>query len=159
MSQHGCTVEDLNSSGVTDIKKSKCTPSAARHLAFMSERYTESARRALFFGRCEASPCGSIAIETEHLLPGLLHDRKGPLREENSVGGSVLVGHGLRADEVRNVIVKLLAESEAGMTLTHGGAFDEIENLHQLVAQLVAIIPDTSRARTLGPVSIKASID
>ena len=40
----------------------------------MFERYTESARRALFFARHEASRLGSISIETEHLLLGLIRD-------------------------------------------------------------------------------------
>jgi hypothetical protein len=34
----------------------------------MFERYTESARRALFFARWEASQLGSLSIEAEHLL-------------------------------------------------------------------------------------------
>ena len=40
----------------------------------MFERYTEAARRALFFARYEASQLGSISIEPEHLLLGLLRD-------------------------------------------------------------------------------------
>jgi ATP-dependent Clp protease ATP-binding subunit ClpC len=40
----------------------------------MFERYTESARRSLFFARYEASQLGSIAIEPEHLLLGLLRE-------------------------------------------------------------------------------------
>jgi ATP-dependent Clp protease ATP-binding subunit ClpC len=40
----------------------------------MFERYTESARRSLFFARYEASQLGSIAIEPEHLLLGLIRD-------------------------------------------------------------------------------------
>jgi hypothetical protein len=38
------------------------------------ERYTEKARRAIFFGRYEASRYGSPYIETEHLLLGLLRE-------------------------------------------------------------------------------------
>jgi ATP-dependent Clp protease ATP-binding subunit ClpC len=38
----------------------------------MFERYNERARRAIFFARYEASEFGSPAIETEHLLLGLL---------------------------------------------------------------------------------------
>ena len=38
----------------------------------MFERYTETARRTIFFGRYEASQFGSAYIETEHLLLGLL---------------------------------------------------------------------------------------
>ena len=37
----------------------------------MFERYTESARRALFFARYEVSQLGATSIETEHLLLGL----------------------------------------------------------------------------------------
>lgn len=43
----------------------------------MFERYTERARRVLFFARYEASQVGSIAIESEHLLLGLLREGKG----------------------------------------------------------------------------------
>ncbi|HEX5108465.1 MAG TPA: Clp protease N-terminal domain-containing protein [Vicinamibacterales bacterium] len=43
----------------------------------MFERYTELARRVLFFARYEASQLGSINIETEHLLLGLLRQGKG----------------------------------------------------------------------------------
>ncbi|HLY18247.1 MAG TPA: Clp protease N-terminal domain-containing protein [Bryobacteraceae bacterium] len=40
----------------------------------MFERYTETARRTIFFARYEASQFGSYYIETEHLLLGLLHE-------------------------------------------------------------------------------------
>ena len=43
----------------------------------MFERYTERARRVLFFSRYEASQLGSISIETEHLLLGLIREGKG----------------------------------------------------------------------------------
>jgi ATP-dependent Clp protease ATP-binding subunit ClpC len=43
----------------------------------MFERYTESARRALFYSRYEASELGGRSIETEHLLLGLLRAGKG----------------------------------------------------------------------------------
>jgi len=39
----------------------------------MFERYTESARRTIFFARWEASRLGSSEIEAEHLLLGILH--------------------------------------------------------------------------------------
>ena len=42
----------------------------------MFERYTEKARRTIFFGRYEASQFGSPFIETEHLLLGLLREDK-----------------------------------------------------------------------------------
>jgi len=43
----------------------------------MFERYTERARRTLFFARYEASQLGGLTIEPEHLLLGLLRDGKG----------------------------------------------------------------------------------
>jgi ATP-dependent Clp protease ATP-binding subunit ClpC len=42
----------------------------------MFEKYTERARRTIFFGRFEASQFGSPFIETEHLLLGLLREDK-----------------------------------------------------------------------------------
>jgi ATP-dependent Clp protease ATP-binding subunit ClpC len=43
----------------------------------MFERYTESARRVLFFARYEASQFGSTSIETDHVLLGLTREAKG----------------------------------------------------------------------------------
>ena len=42
----------------------------------MFERYTEKARRTIFFGRYEASQFGCPYIESEHLLLGLLREDK-----------------------------------------------------------------------------------
>jgi hypothetical protein len=42
----------------------------------MFERYTEKARRTIFFARYEASQFGSLYIETEYLLLGLLREDK-----------------------------------------------------------------------------------
>ncbi|MFZ0815106.1 MAG: Clp protease N-terminal domain-containing protein [Candidatus Sulfotelmatobacter sp.] len=42
----------------------------------MFERYTEKARRVIFFARYEASQYGSPVIDTEHLLLGLLRENK-----------------------------------------------------------------------------------
>jgi ATP-dependent Clp protease ATP-binding subunit ClpC len=43
----------------------------------MFERYTERARRVLFFARYESSQFGSFAIESEHVLLGLIREGKG----------------------------------------------------------------------------------
>jgi ATP-dependent Clp protease ATP-binding subunit ClpC len=43
----------------------------------MFERYTEKARRVIFFARYEASQFGASAIEAEHILLGLLREDKG----------------------------------------------------------------------------------
>jgi uncharacterized protein (TIGR02246 family) len=42
----------------------------------MFERYTEKARRVIFFARYEASQYGIMSIETEHLLLGLMREDK-----------------------------------------------------------------------------------
>jgi ATP-dependent Clp protease ATP-binding subunit ClpC len=42
----------------------------------MFERYTEKARRVIFFARYEASNFGSPYIETEHLLLEILREAK-----------------------------------------------------------------------------------
>ncbi len=41
-------------------------------------RYSERARRVLFYSRHEAAELGSPSIETEHILLGLLRDDEGP---------------------------------------------------------------------------------
>jgi len=38
------------------------------------ERYTETARRSIFFARFEANKLVSLFIEPEHLLLGVLHE-------------------------------------------------------------------------------------
>lgn len=43
----------------------------------MFERYTESARRVLFFARYEASALGGLSIEADHILLGLTREAKG----------------------------------------------------------------------------------
>lgn len=65
----------------------------------MFERYTERARRVLFFARYDASQLGSVQIDTEHLLLGLVRE-----------------GRGLTFrlfDEFGVVVEKLRAEAEA----------------------------------------------
>src|SRR5258708_7318965 len=42
----------------------------------MFERYTEKARRVIFFARYEASQFGSPYIESEHLLLGIVREEK-----------------------------------------------------------------------------------
>jgi ATP-dependent Clp protease ATP-binding subunit ClpC len=47
----------------------------------MFERYTESARRVLFFARFEASQLGGVSITPDHLLLGLTREAKGVICE------------------------------------------------------------------------------
>lgn len=63
----------------------------------MFERYTEKARRTIFFARYEASQFGASAMEPEHLLLGLLREDKGLLPR-------ILVGRRTTVADVRNRI-------------------------------------------------------
>ena len=63
----------------------------------MFERYTERARRVIFFARYEASQLGSRTIETEHLLLGLI-------RENNGLTGQLLFRSKIEAEDVRGEI-------------------------------------------------------
>ena len=47
----------------------------------MVERSTEEARQVLFFARQEVSDRGSVAIEPEHILLGIIRQGKGPAYE------------------------------------------------------------------------------
>jgi len=62
----------------------------------MFEKYTEKARRVIFFARYEASQFGSPYIETEHLLLGLL-------REDKALTNRFLPGHE-RVEAIRKQI-------------------------------------------------------
>jgi ATP-dependent Clp protease ATP-binding subunit ClpC len=55
----------------------------------MFERYTESAKRVIFFGRYEASQYGSPEIKTEHLLLGLFRGDRRLARKILGSGGPI----------------------------------------------------------------------
>jgi enamine deaminase RidA (YjgF/YER057c/UK114 family) len=63
----------------------------------MFERYTERARRVLFFARYEASQLGSASMEPEHLLLGLIRETKG-------VTALVFTRSGLSLDMIKKEI-------------------------------------------------------
>ena len=64
----------------------------------MFERYTQPARRTLFFARYEASQLGSLSIEAEHLLLALVRDN------EEEFTSRILAAAGLSFDSVRKDI-------------------------------------------------------
>src|SRR5213078_3848789 len=64
------------------LRPRRAGPSGEKR-ANVFERYTEKARRVIFFARYEASQYGSPYIETEHLLLGLL-------REDRAVAKGIL---------------------------------------------------------------------
>jgi uncharacterized protein (TIGR02246 family) len=63
----------------------------------MFERYTERARRVLFFARYETSQLGSLAIGTEHLLLGLIRESKGLI-------GRIFARHNVSVGSIRKEI-------------------------------------------------------
>jgi methylmalonyl-CoA/ethylmalonyl-CoA epimerase len=70
----------------------------------MFEKYTEAARRAIFYARYEASESGSDHIGDEHLLLGVLHDNADPLPR--------LLPAGLTVGEVRRRVAAARAGRE-----------------------------------------------
>ena len=72
--------------------------------AEMFERYTERARRALFFARYEASQLGNLSIAPEHLLLGIL-------RDSESAGGKLLQQRGVVLHVIRSQIESRLQGS------------------------------------------------
>jgi len=64
----------------------------------MFDRYTEKARRTLFFARYEASQFGCSYIETEHLLLGVF-------REDKALASEFLGSHS-KVDAIRNSIAQ-----------------------------------------------------
>jgi ATP-dependent Clp protease ATP-binding subunit ClpC len=62
----------------------------------MFERYSESARRALFFARYEVSQLGATEIDTEHLLLGLI--REPHVRIARLLASWDLTAEGIRQD-------------------------------------------------------------
>jgi len=97
----------------------------------MFERYTEKARRVIFFARYEASQFGSPYIETEHLSHeckhvlaygaeeaerlnhkhiGTEHLLLGLLREEKCFAAEILHERGLRLNQVREEIARSSSE-------------------------------------------------
>lgn len=71
----------------------------------MFERYTESARRALFFARYEVTALGGRAIEPEHLLLGLL-------RSATPLLSQILREAKIQTSELRDEITRRLAAEE-----------------------------------------------
>ena len=99
----------------------------------MFERYTEKARRVIFFARYEASQFGSPDIETEHLLLGLLREDKALtnriLRSHASVESirQQIEGHTTIREKV-STSVDLPLSNESKRVLVYAG--EEAERLN-----------------------------
>jgi ATP-dependent Clp protease ATP-binding subunit ClpC len=83
----------------------------------MFEKYTEKARRTVFFARYEASQFGSPYIETEHLLLGLL-------REDQALNNRFLRSHSavasIREDIERHSVIRENIPTSADLPLSTG---------------------------------------
>jgi ATP-dependent Clp protease ATP-binding subunit ClpC len=93
----------------------------------MFERYTEKARRVIFFARYEASQCGSPCIETEHLLLGLL-------REDLALLGRFL-GPTSAAANIRTEIERQITRRERISTSVEMPLTDECKKVLTLAAE------------------------
>jgi hypothetical protein len=98
----------------------------------MFERYTEKARRVIFFARYEASHYGAPAIETEHLLLGFLresqdHQRWSPDLDADTVRERVDAQSPKRSPIPTSVDLPLSQESKHVLKF----ASDEAERLAQ----------------------------
>ncbi|MBV9038605.1 MAG: nuclear transport factor 2 family protein [Acidobacteriaceae bacterium] len=82
----------------------------------MFERYTEKARRVIFFARYEASQFGSPYIETEHLLLGLL-------REDKALANRFLGSHAgiesIRKQIETHTIIREKVSTSVDLPLSH----------------------------------------
>ena len=65
----------------------------------MFERVSERARRVLFFARYEASQLGSMRIDTEHLLLGLIREPKG-------LTSRLFAAAGIALDDIRDEVLR-----------------------------------------------------
>jgi hypothetical protein len=82
----------------------------------MFERYTEKARRTIFFGRYEASQFGSPYIESPHLLLGLL-------REDKSLVNTFLHSHetleSIRKQVEAQTVIREKVSTSVDLPLSH----------------------------------------
>ena len=92
----------------------------------MFERFTESARRVIFFARYEASEYGSYSIETEHLLLGLL-------REDHSL--ATFLGKGDAQAQIRAEIEPQITRAERIPTSVEIPLTNECRKILKLAAE------------------------
>ena len=82
----------------------------------MFERYTENARRVIFFARYEASQFGSPYIETEHLLLGIL-------REDKALTNRLLRSHasveGIRKEIEKHTVIRERVSTSVDLPLSN----------------------------------------
>ena len=120
----------------------------------MFERYTESARRVVFFARYEASQFGSSYIETEHLLLGLLRQEKaliGPLLHSSAESMRAEIESRSQKRAKISTAVDLPLSSESKRVLAY--AAEEAERLgHKYIGVehlLLGMLREEDRAKVI----------
>lgn len=132
----------------------------------MFERFTEKARRVIFFARYEASQYGSPYIETEHLLLGLLREDKvlakwflGDVNAEREIRSEIEKNITSRKRISTSVEVPLTAESKKVLMMAAEEA-DRI-GLRQVGTEhlLLGLLPleDSLAAKILQARGVKAA--
>ena len=94
----------------------------------MFERYTETARRALFLAHGEASQRGSSSIESEHLLLGLIRDAGGLAIE-------ILARTHVSGDNLRRAVEGSLDVREKRSTVEQIQFSAEVKRILQFAAE------------------------
>ena len=132
-------------------------PQLKRHVGLMAkvprsvtfDRYTSNARKALFFSRYEASQAGSMTIEPEHVLLGVI-------RVGQEVTGSPFERSGLSLQPARTALVVQAAEPIPSSTMIpvsdrvrpiFGAAAEEADRQQHQVIGLVHLLLGVLRDR------------
>lgn len=90
--------------------------------------YTERARRALFFARLEASEIGGLAVETDHVLLGLLRAGKG-------YSSTLFARSDLSHADVKRAVEALLPPRERYATTVELPFSDETRRILQFASE------------------------
>jgi hypothetical protein len=80
------------------------------------ERYTEKARRVIFFARYEASQYGSRYIETEHMLLGLLREDRALF---SALPGAATIAADIRTEIEKQITVRERISTAVEVPLSH----------------------------------------
>src|SRR5205807_42309 len=110
----------------------------------MFERYTEKARRVIFFARYEASQFGAPAIEPEHLLLGLM-------REDKTLTGRFFPRAQITIESIRKDIPHLL---EFSRDLTEDASNDRLDPLVGRDGEIERVVQILCRRTKNNPVLI-----
>ena len=140
----------------------------------MFERYTEKARRVIFFARYEASLVGASAIEAEHILLGILREDR--FLVQGLFGDAQSKVEAIRSEVAARTISRDKIHASVDLPLAPGAkralsyAADESEKLHNrhigtehlmlgLIRDEGSFASEILRSRGVTPESVVAVID